>query len=442
MRVPGRSLRARVVWTTAAVSAVAMAAMVGTVVLILHALARNSIDTALDDRLSLVSSVIDIGDNGVVEGLEIPDDSIDDSTWVFDASGRLLDGPRAGKRVQATVDTLGSVTVRTTLERRDRAYVAAPVAVGGADSVNAVVVVSQSLEPYEATRTAVTVGLCVLGLVVTAGSTAVAAWTVRRALAPVETMAAQAEDWSEHDLESRFDDPVGHDEIALLSHTLNVLLDRVAGALRREQQLTSELAHEMRTPLTAIRGEAELALLTRGGGMPAKRLERVVALVEKMDTTITTLLTVARGHAERGATASAADIIASVLEHHPSTTHLSWVAEMEDAPDAPATVAVPLEVASRALAPLVDNAARHAHSVVTLSSVTHDRTVDINVSDDGLGIAEDDVDLLFRAEGGAIDRGTRLGLALARRVARTLGGEVAVSSAHDPTCFTLTLPRY
>ena len=121
---------------------------------------------------------------------------------------------------------------------------------------------AQSLEPYEDTRTEILVGLVALALLVTAGATGIAAWTMHRTLAPVESMASLAEDWSETDLDERFDGLGSQNEIAHLGHTLNLLLDRVAGALRGEQRLTSELAHELRTPLTGIRGEVELALMT------------------------------------------------------------------------------------------------------------------------------------------------------------------------------------
>ena len=131
-----------------------------------------------------------------------------------------------------------------------------------------VLVVSESLEPYEETRIQILVVLIALGLLVTAGSTAIAAWTVSRTLAPVEAMAGLAEDWSEHDLDARFDGLGSDNEIAHLGHTLNLLLDRVAGALRGEQRLTSELAHELRTPLSGIRGEAELALMSHPDPTP------------------------------------------------------------------------------------------------------------------------------------------------------------------------------
>lgn len=439
MRSRSPSLRRRIVWSTAIVTAIAMAAVTGTVVLILSALTRNSVDSALDDRIALVTSAVETGPGGSIRTLRIPDDSVDDSTWIFDADGKQLQGPDAGRRVQAVAESLSQVTQRTDTERRERVYLARPIAAGASRAPNGVVVVSESLEPYESTRTQVVALFGVLGLVVTAGSTAIAAWTVRRALAPVESMAARAEEWSEHDLESRFTaDTRGSDEIGALGHTLNHLLDRVTGALRNEQRLTAELAHELRTPLTAIRGEAELGLMTTNDGAARHRLAEVVDLVERMNKTITTLLAVARGDAERGTSSRPDAIIASVLADHSADDVARCSVTVTDDVE----VAAPLALAARALAPLVDNALDHAVSAVTITTTTHARTVEIAVSDDGPGLQDTDTEIIFDAgHRGSTSRGAGLGLALSRRVARTLGGDATLTSGRSPTTFTITLPR-
>jgi two-component system OmpR family sensor kinase len=439
MRSRNPSLRRRIVWSTAIVTAIAMAAVTGTVVLILSALTRNSVDSTLDDRIALVTSAVETGPDGSIRTLRTPDDSVGDSTWIFDADGTQLQGPDAGRRVQAVAESLSHVSRRTSLDRRERVYLAEPIAASGSGEPNAVVVVSESLEPYESTRTEIVALLGVLGLVVTAGSTAIAAWTVRRALAPVESMAARAEEWSEHDLQSRFTADVrGDDEIGALGHTLNHLLDRVTGALRNEQRLTAELAHELRTPLTAIRGEAELGLMTTSDHATTARLTEVIDLVERMNVTITTLLAVARGDAERGTSSRAEAIIAAVLaDHSPEEVARCSVDVPEDV-----DVAAPLSLAARALAPLVDNALDHAASAVTITTAAHARTVEIAVSDDGPGLHGIDAEIIFEAgHRSATSDGAGLGLSLSRRVARTLGGDAIVTSGRSPTTFTITLPR-
>jgi two-component system OmpR family sensor kinase len=440
MRGAGRPLRTRIVITTALVSAIAMAAMVSTVVLVLNAITHKSVDTSLSEQLSVIASAIENSDAGPEGALEVPDDSIDDTTWLYDQDGAKLIGPRVKARTQAVADELGQVHHRTRVLRHERVFLAAPVQIGGPQRGTGVLVVSRSLEPYEETRTQIIVGLVLLGLLVTAGATGIAAWTVGRTLAPVEDMAALAEDWSERALDARFEDPGTGDEIAHLARTLNLLLDRVAGALRGEQLLTSELAHELRTPLTGIRGEAELALMKAPpDGPEVENLQQVVALAEKMGTTIAALLDIARGGEHSGTRTTVQEVVTAVLESHAGSN--GRVLEDVGPPDRTVALAATTELAARAMAPLVDNALRHASSRVTISASVADRTASIHVSDDGPGLVGDPENLFGAGTRDDSSPGAGLGLALARRVAKTLGGQVHVTSVTDPTTFTLTLPR-
>ncbi|GAA3525362.1 HAMP domain-containing sensor histidine kinase [Aeromicrobium panaciterrae] len=436
MRAPGRTLISRIVWTTLIVSGLAMAAMISTVVLVLNAAATNSVDATLRDRLDVVSAKLSTSSSGVLTELETPDDDIDDTTWIFDAKGHQVDAPRAGARVKAKATSLAKVRERTSVESHDRVYLAAPVRDRSGD-VTAVVVVTESMAPYETTRITVLAVLATLGLVVTGGSAAIAAWTIRRTLAPVESMAVRAEDWSEHDLESRFEASGTDDEFGRLGRTLNVLLDRVAGALRSEQQLTSELAHELRTPMTAIRGEAELAMMTSSSPEVTERLGRVVDLVDRMSTTITSLVAIARDDARSDSRTTAAALVSAALEHL-DTSRISVSGDDVGVFE----ISAPTELAVRALSPIVENALRHARSSVTFTAEADDRAVNITVSDDGEGITTDDLESVFLSgKRGTGSDGAGLGLALSRRIARTLGGDVHVTSTSQPTSFTLTLPR-
>lgn len=438
MKFLGHSLRAKVVRTTTLVTAVAMIAMIATVMLVLNKTSDNAIDAALHDRLAAVSATLSAQPNGAVTEMETPDDTIDDSTWVFDTDGAVVSAPRAGTKVSAIAKSLSSTTHERSVERHDRQFLAAPVK-DNTGKVFAVVVVSESLEPYEATQVAVLILLVSLGLVVTAGSAAIAAWTMRRALIPVEIMAASARDWSEHDLDARFDIADRQDEIGRLGVTLNLLLDRVAGALRSEQRLTAEVAHELRTPLTSIRGEAELAQMTSTDPATTERLAQIVELVDRMTTVITTLVEIARGDATAGTRAPSSAVIETVLAQNPGSPAIRFTVTNPDDP----LVAAPADVAARALAPLVDNGVRFATSEVSIAVHSVGRLVEFHVTDDGPGIGDADLDSLFMAgTQTAQSSGAGLGLPLARRVAQTLGGDVRLSSSKRPTEFILTLPRF
>jgi len=441
----GRGLRSRIIWTTALISALAMGAMIGTVVLALNGATQSNVESTLTDRFETSRSALESGKGTPAQALETSVDSIEDSTWLYDADGNLVEGPKAGRNVRGVADRLGTASKTTRTTQHERVYLAGPVTIrGGTSPGPGVLVVSESLEPYESTRTEVLVGLIALGLVVTAGATAIAAWTMSRTLAPVEAMAGLAEDWSERELDARFDDRGSENEIAHLGRTMNVLLDRVAGALRGEQRLTAELAHELRTPLSGIRGEAELALMTSTDPATRERLDRVVGLVDQMSTTITTLLAIARGEETQTSTRTSVDDVILATLASARSTEKSIAVEAGNRQPEDLRINATTESAARALSPLVENALQHAVEQVTVSVRATGRSVAITVSDDGLGLPQDgsDPEALFAAGARTADsNGAGLGLALARRVARTLGGDVTVTSVREPTSFTLTLPR-
>jgi two-component system, OmpR family, sensor kinase len=442
-RLPGRGLRSRIIWTTALVTALAMAVMIGAVILVLNAVTRINVDSKLEDRLVVLSSSIAGDQDGPAHALESPADRIEDSTWLFDSQGQQVMRPRAGERVQAVARYLGKTTRKTSVTRRERVFLSAPVRIrGGSHAGVGVLVVSESLEPYEETRIEVLLVLIALGLLVTAGSTGIAAWTMSQTLAPVEAMAGLADDWSEHDLDARFDGLGSENEITHLGHTLNLLLDRVAGALRGEQRLTSELAHELRTPLSGIRGEAEVALMSDPDPLTRERLQRVVTLVDQMSSTISTLLAIARGGNQPTTRTTVSALIAATLQSTTRDIPHIQIRGNDDVPEH-ARVNATIDAGVRALAPLVDNAYQHALSHIDFSVRESSRAIAIaiTVSDDGPGLASaDQAEALFAAGArGPESSGAGLGLPLARRVARTLGGDVSVTSPHAPTSFTLTL---
>jgi two-component system, OmpR family, sensor kinase len=268
------------------------------------------------------------------------------------------------------------------------------------------------------------------------------AWSLtRRALEPVQQMAERATDWSEHDLSHRFDLGPPVNELAALGATLDHLLDRVAQAIMSEQRLTAELAHELRTPLTAITASAEIAQL-RADGDPALRedLAEIADGARRMSQAITTLLEVARTPESRreAERSSPGDVVASMAPLVQPPVRFS----AEVGPGLPA-VAAPADLVVRALTPLVENAARHAASSVVLSSrVVADR-IEIEVRDDGGGVPVELREQIFEP-GTSSSGGTGLGLGIARRVARSVGGDVVLSPAaadSGTTTFVLRLPR-
>ena len=288
------SIRTRIVWITAMVTVAAMAAMILAVILVVAHVTQGRVNASLKDRIAATEAATTRAGDGGLQVTNTAANEVIDSVWVFDSDGTQVSGPRAGSRVQSTVEGLSRVTRKTRVVLGDRVYLAEPIRLRGERRASGVAVAEQSTRPYEDTQTVLLGGLVVLGVLVSGVTATITAWTVRRTLRPVQRMTELAAEWNDQNLDSRFRLGPGTDEFSQLGNTLDALLDRVAEALRNEQQLTAELAHELRTPLTTIRAEAELGTLSDVDDATRERLQRVMAQVDRLDRTITTLLALAR----------------------------------------------------------------------------------------------------------------------------------------------------
>ena len=301
-----------------------------------------------------------------------------------------------------------------------------------------VLVVSQETGPYERSERYAMVATIVLALLVIGATAVIALKVTTQALKPVTQMADRAADWSEHDLTHRFDLGPPSNELAALGETLDHLLDRVASAIRSEQRLTSELAHELRTPLTAIQGSADLALL-RGVEDEAVRedLQQISASARDMAGVITTLLDAARDNAGTGRTCRVADVTPGLV-----ATAGDRVTVDDRTAGSSARIAAPADLVLRAVAPIVDNAARHARQCVVIEAVDLPDRVELVVSDDGEGVDATVRDRLFDPGVTSRSAGAGLGLGIARRLARSFGGEVDLDPpSGGGASFRVRLPR-
>ncbi|MDM7853845.1 sensor histidine kinase [Cellulomonas alba] len=424
-------LRARIVTTAAVLTAVGMAALVAITALVLDRANDANVRGLLEDRAQAVAaaSVAPDGSLGEPQGLA----ASDEVAWIFDASGAQVHGP-AGSDLDHAAARLATVTAPATAEPDGWLLYAEPLPRGAG-----AVVVGSSLRPYESTRDTALLVAGALGVLVVGSVTAMSAWTVTRALRPVTSMARSAAAWSEQDLDRRFDLGPPHDEITELGAVLDALLGRVARALVAEQRLTSELAHELRTPLTVVRAEAELAL--RSPALPADeadRLERIVAATDHLASVIDALLSAARG-ASSAETPVPVDEVLAAAASVASTGRLD--VDLVVAPAGRLYVATPVDVAARALSPLVANALRYARTAVTVAARDGGAVVEIEVRDDGPGVDPGRREDVFVPGRRSVESpGAGLGLPLARRVARGSGGDVQLAEG-SPTRFVLTLPK-
>jgi signal transduction histidine kinase len=313
------------------------------------------------------------------------------------------------------------------------------------------VVTGLSLEPYERTADRAALASVVLALAMLALITVTTRLVVGRALKPVSEMTEEAANWSEHDLDRRFNEGEPTDELTRLAATFDTMLDRMAYMVRHERNFSAELSHELRTPLSAISAEAEIALRKeRGADEYRDSLERISERASELTRVLETLLDVARseGSTPSGESAELNHAIEAAVSAAEPLAERCGVEIDLDEPDDALPVQVGPDTFQRMIAPILENAVTYAKGRVSLAaSGSGARTVDVTITDDGAGFTPEDLAAAFEPghrgsapRNGSAPAGTGLGLALARRLARANGGEVTISDSSNGGVVVLSLP--
>lgn len=427
--------------------AVALSVLIAAFNLVLRERLNHDADNTLLARASAELASLHISGQGLAAPEQVDAGAVDTGTWVF-AGTTAIEQPRSDART-AHAAALLSAGPRRTLDvgaTHTRLY-AVPVLANKRRL--GTVVAEISLRPYQSTAQTALIASLVLGGLVLAVVAVAARLAISAALRPVAYMSAQAEAWSEADTGRRFGLGPPREEITQLAATLDRLLDRVATSLRHEQRFSAELSHELRSPLSSIVAEAQLALRhARSPGEHRAGYEKVLASAEKMRRTLDTLVSAARVELQptrgRGEASTAMHSAARGCEAlaRERGIDLSVI-------DANETVrlGVDNDVAERVLAPLIENACRYGRSFVKVAAQRADGTVELLVSDDGPGIPASDRERIFEpgfsGNGAPAERhsgGAGLGLSLSRRLARAAGGDVELTDGAPGAHFSVRLP--
>jgi signal transduction histidine kinase len=361
------------------------------------------------------------------------DGTLDDRAWIFNRR-RVLERPT---RVPAAVDRLagllGSQPGTSRTATVDEYLIkSVPLFAGTPAHQVGAVVVGINGAAFDSLRHKVLLGSLAMAAVLLFVVGLAVDHALRGALGPVGTMTEAAADWSEHDLERRFAVGPPRDEIGGLAATLDRLLDRIAASRRHERRFAADVAHELRSPLAAIRGRVDLSLDPRGSDDDhAAALRSVGAQAARMAATVDALLAVAR--AETDPEEGRVDLAAIARDFEGVEVRTQpGLAPAEGEP----------ELVRRALAPLVENARWYARTQIVIELTTSDGRSRATVRDDGPGLDPALGDAVFKPGCRGADAlwgGAGLGLPLARRLARACGGEVS-ATAGPGGCFTLELP--
>lgn len=292
-----------------------------------------------------------------------------------------------------------------------------------------------------------------ISLSIAAGVAALGAlWIVRAGLAPVAQIAAAAERISGSRLDPRIrieDAPL---ELAPLVEAFNAMLDRLNDSFRRLSDFSSDLAHELRTPINSLLGHAQVALSRpRSAEEYRAAIESIGEDGERLARTVRDLLFLARADNAMETLRKERFDLRAELDH--VAAYFGLLAEeraIRLACEGSAEVTADRAMIRRAIGNLVSNALRHTPQgeTVRLSVRASDRgTVCLEVSNPGAGIPAEHLPRIFdrfylieRARGDP-ESGTGLGLAIVKSIVELHGGSVdAASAPGGPTTIRLEFP--
>jgi signal transduction histidine kinase len=321
-------------------------------------------------------------------------------------------------------------------------YAVVPVeVVGDPRSARLVAAEFRDLERSEIDESMLVLALVGVGALIVAGAVG---WVVAgRVLAPVRAVRTTAERISETDLRRRIE-VRGNDDIAQLARTFNSMLDRLEGAFGTQRRFLDDAGHELRTPITVIRGHLEVM-----GDDPVEReaaMRLVLGELDRMKRIVDDLVLLAKARAPdfvQPGEVELAELTVELLANARVLADRQWrIAELSEE-----TVLADGERLTQALAQLADNAvaATRTNDVIEVGSAVRDGRIELWVRDSGPGVDDEVRDRIFdrfaRGDGDQAREGAGLGLAIVASIAEAHGGRVRLDSTPDHGAkFTLDLP--
>jgi two-component system, OmpR family, sensor kinase len=260
------------------------------------------------------------------------------------------------------------------------------------------------------------------------------------ALRPVESMRREAAEISSETSGRRLPVPEARDEVRRLGETLNEMLERLDEGLLRERRFVADAGHELRTPLSLLRTELELALrrprspdeLAAAIRSATEEVERLIRLAEAL-----LLLDSSGGAALRVGELDAGELLDAVARRFAAR---AAAADRTIEVEGGGSFRGDRDRLEQALGGLVDNALTHGEGRVRLEAEREADSIVLRVSDEGHGFPDDFLPRAFerfsRADEARTSGGAGLGLAIVDAVARAHGGRASAAGA----TITLVLP--
>jgi heavy metal sensor kinase len=282
---------------------------------------------------------------------------------------------------------------------------------------------------------------------------AVGWFMARRAVSGIEVVTRTAQKISGGSLQERVPVKPRGDEIDQLATSFNQMVDRIQILLTEIKEMSDNIAHDLRSPVTRIRGTAEVTLTTGKSledyeNMAASTIEDCDRLLDMINTMLLIAKTEAGVDKPAGEEVYIAALIRRACELFEPMAEDKNVSLNYDAAEKTA-VRGDARMLQRMLANILDNAVKYTPSggkiEVALTGAKNQHVI-ISIKDTGVGISDADLNRIFerfyRCDQSRSQPGTGLGLSLARAIARAHGGDITVKSAlNQGSSFTISLPK-
>ncbi|HEX6246654.1 MAG TPA: HAMP domain-containing sensor histidine kinase [Nocardioidaceae bacterium] len=275
--------------------------------------------------------------------------------------------------------------------------------------------------------------------------TVIAAWQAGRLLRPLRALRETAEEITVTDLSRRIPES-GHDDISALTHTFNEMLARLDAAFTGQRQFLDDAGHELKTPLTVIRGHMELLDSDDPAEVEATR-RLLLDEIDRMARLVGDLIILAKSDRPdflRYDAVNIASFTATVLDKSRALGDRTWVLDEQ----AEFLAWVDEQRITQAMLQLAQNAVKHTQPGAEIgigSRVDADRGILLWVRDTGRGVPDQDKQVIFerfgRAAVPADDEGFGLGLSIVDAIVTAHGGTVHVEDERPHGArFVVTLP--
>lgn len=436
----------------AVVSLVGLGVMLAGALVLLRGSLQRQLDEHLRERVDdTIEQLLEQGSEVVVDAVPIPFGGDDTFAVVWDDAGLVTRNEpvdddhlaeleaRVGELVTIALpevtDLDGTDRMRVAVDAVDVAIVWDDGTVSAAGDGISFVAVGASLDSVgQVLRQVAAVGVAAV-VVLTVSATWLVSFVTRRALAPVDRLRLDAEAITASELDRRLQEPGRDDELGRLAITLNGMLDRLDRAQATQRRFVSDASHELRNPIAAVAAGLEVGLRTPDRTDWPTTARTSLREIERVRRLVDDLLVLARSdegtlplHLEL---VDLDDVVLAQASAARSTTEIT----IDTSSVSPAAVSGDSLRLAQIVTNLLANAARHAHTRISVSVTARGPSAWVCVDDDGPGVPAAERDAVFERfvrldESRERDRGgSGLGLTICREIVRAHGGEIGVADS-------------